>query len=274
MNSPKAQLEAVLSNPKLGPESHPQLFRLLRENILVFLMPYHPELMGKFSLKNGDPLPKFALWKGADGPQIPIFSSIERANEACKKIGIKDGTYALAELNGQQLFHLLSCQPNMVVINPACNTGATHLDINAVKMLADGSILEPIPPGNEKSGQVQIVEPADYPTDFLQPLFRFLRERKEIQAAWLFREAELTPEGQISYVFVLKSNGNEQQIGQDFNIVAKSSCPRTAIFGVTSWDPDNAPMVAVTAKFPAFYSARISEGRVRYNALGEQHTLL
>ncbi|MBA4148932.1 MAG: enhanced serine sensitivity protein SseB C-terminal domain-containing protein [Verrucomicrobia bacterium] len=255
MKSPKAQLETILSDPKLGPESHPQLFRLLRENILVFLLPYHPEIMGKFSLANGDPLPKFAVWKGAEGPQIPVFSSIERANEACKKIGVKDGTYALAELNGQQLFHLLSCQTHMVVINPACKIAATCLDINAVKMLADGSILQPIPPGEEKSGQVVIVEPADYPTDFLQPLFRFLRERKEIKAAWLFREADLTPEGQVSYVFVLKSEGNQKQVYQDFNIVAKSACPRTATFGTTPWDANNAPLVAVTSKFPAFYSA-------------------
>lgn len=256
MDSPNARLETLLSNPRLGPESHPELFRLLREATLVFLIPYHPEIMGRITLKNGDPLPKFAVWKSSDGVRVPVFSSIERANEACKAIGVKDGTFAFAELNGQQLFHLLSCQPNEVVINPACKTGATFFDQNAIRMLADGSILQPIPPGEpQRTGQVQIVDPADYPTDFLQPLFRFLRERTEVKAAWLFREPEPTPDGKISYIFVLKSDGDPGQVALDFNIVAKSACPPDAIFGVTTWDPQNAGLVAATRKFPAFYSA-------------------
>ncbi len=255
MQPPKNNLERILSDPKQGPDSHPELFRLLRESTLVFLMPYHPEVMGKMTLGNGDKLPKFSVWKGAEGEHVPIFSSIAKANEACKKIGIPDGQFALAEVKGEQLFQMLSCQIYPVAINPGCGPAVTYMDLNAVKKLGDGSILKPMENKEEKEGQVQIVEPADYPTDFLQSLFQFLRGRKEVKAGWLFREPGLTEDGKISYVFVLKADGNLDQIEQDFSVVATSACPRTAQFGVTTLDPANAPLVAITSKAPAFYAA-------------------
>lgn len=255
MNAPLSELERLLSDPRQGPESHPRLFRLLCESTLVFLMPYHPEIMGTMSLKNGDQGPKFVVWKGAEGLRIPIFTSIERANEACKKIGARDKQYALAEMNGQQLFALLSSQKYSVMINPACGPATTHLDTNAIKMLADGSILKPIDDGPRREGKVVIVDPADYPTDLLQPLFFFLRNRKEVKAAWLFREADLPPDSKVSYVFVLKVVGNAEKLKQDFAVVATGAAPPDVEFGVTTLDAANKPLVAITAKATPFYAA-------------------
>ena len=256
MNPPQNELERLLSDPRQGPESHPTLFRLLRESTLVFLMPYHPEIMGTMSLKSGDQGPKFVVWKGSEGPRIPIFSSIERANEACKKIGARDKQYALAEMNGQQLFALLSSQKYPIMINPACGPATTYLDNNAIKMLADGSILEPVQKrGPQKEGKVVIVDPADYPTDLLQPLFFFLRNRKEVKAAWLFREADLPEESKTSYVFVLKVVGDAEKVKQDFGVVATGAAPPNIEFGVTTLDPKNGPLVAITSKATPFYAA-------------------
>ena len=213
MSTPLNELERLLADPRQGPESHPQLFRLLREATLVFLMPYHPEIMGSYNLKEGDAGPKFIVWKGSEGPCIPVFTSMDRANEACKKIGVPDKKYALAEMNGQQLFAVLRLQQYPIIINPACGVATTYLDRNAMKMLADGSILKPIDErAAQKSGNVVIVDPADYPTDFLQPLFQFLRKRTEVKAAWLFRQVDL-PEGSNPRIRLCSRNGRSDWHG-------------------------------------------------------------
>jgi hypothetical protein len=98
------------------------------------------------------------------------------------------------------------------------------------------------------------VNPADYPTDFLQPLFQFLRTRPEVKAAGLFRE--VTPDGRPgSYVFMLKATGHEAALEQGFRIVANSACPKDAAYGVTFLRAKNAKHVAVTSQFAPFYAA-------------------
>src|SRR2546421_3506651 len=105
---PLNDLERLLATRDVGPQIYPQLFRLLRESTLVFLIPYHPEVMGDMRLQNGDPMPQFVIWQSpAEGKRIPIFSSIERANEACKKTGAPESHYALCEMLGQHLFEAL-----------------------------------------------------------------------------------------------------------------------------------------------------------------------
>jgi hypothetical protein len=240
-----------------GPEGYPTLFRKLLESNLVFLIPYHPEFVGTtFQLKNGDPAPKFVVWKSAsEGAQIPIFTSIQRANDACKKIGARDAQYAIAEIKGEQLFAILRCQNYPIMINPATGLETMFLDSNAIRMLADGSIFDPMHGGEQKQGTVEIVQPADYPTNFLQPLFQFLRDHAEIKAAWLFREVPAPNPSRVSYVFVLKAHGDAEKVKKDFAVVAKSSCPENTDFGVTLLDPQNAPLVQITSRSPAFYAA-------------------
>ena len=255
MSAPLTPLEQLLANPRQGPESHPEMFRLLREATLVFLMPYHPEIMGTYSLKGGDSGPKIVVWKSSEGPSVPVFTSIERANEACKKLGVPDKKYALAEMKGQQLFSILRAQQYPIMLNPSCGPATTYLDQNAIKMLADGSILKPIPEGAEKRGNVVIVDPADYPTDFLQPLFQFLRQRTDVKAAWLFKQTDLPAGNDPVYVFVLKALGDAKQLKQDFGVVAKGACPKNAEFGVVTLDPNNAALVQITSKATPFYSA-------------------
>src|SRR5205809_643279 len=113
------------------------MFRLLRESELVFLLPYHPEMEGGvMKLQNGGKLPPFVVWSSpTDGKRIPIFSSLDRAQEACKKTGSRENQYNLCEMPGQQLFEILSCQPNAIAINPATSIPAIMMDIQGVKQL-------------------------------------------------------------------------------------------------------------------------------------------
>jgi hypothetical protein len=252
--TPLEELEHILAARDFGPQHHPQLFRLLREAELVFLVPYHPEIMGDVTIQAGDPMPKFMLLQSpGQGTRIAIFSSMKCANEACKKLGIPDGQFALCLMIGKGLFDMIRHQTHAIVINPACHTNALFLDLNGVKMLADGSILAP-ETGENRRGTVQIVPPAEYPTDFLQPLFVFLRGRPEVKAAWLFREVQ-PKEGGIHYVFILKMVGPDTGVLQDFRIIANSSRPKGADYGVTLFDPNHAELVKITSAHTPFYAA-------------------
>src|SRR5262245_5655068 len=112
-------LERLLAARTFGTHSYPQLFRELRQSTLNFLLRYHPELLGAtLTIKNGDKLPKFIVWQSADqGRRIPIFTSRRAANEACQKIGAADHQFVFCEMQGKELFHLLACQPDPIVIN-------------------------------------------------------------------------------------------------------------------------------------------------------------
>ena len=252
---PLNELERLLSARDFGPQHYPDVFRLLRDSPLVFLLPYHPELAGSSdTVRSGDELPPFVIWECPDdGLRIPIFTSPQRASEACEAIGSADRAYAMAEMPGKDLFDLLSFQPDHVAINPACKTSTLFLDIVAVKRLADGSILDPVG-GETKEGIVSMVDPADYPTDFLQPLFCFLRERRQVQAVWLLQE-ETVPNAPVSYVFVLKVLGESQALERDFSVVARSACPKNVEYGVTLLDPKNEELVQLTDAFTPFYAA-------------------
>ena len=123
-------------------------------------------------------------------------------------------------------------------------------------MLADGTILRPIPSSAQQQGRVKIVEPADYPTDVLQPLFRFLAGRPEVKAAWLFRQIEQPDPAKINYVFgLLVACGSTEQLLQDFAVVAKSATRDEADFGVTIINSDEPSVAKIISKYPAFYAA-------------------
>ena len=253
--NPGNELERILGARDFGPQVYPDLFRLLLQSPLVFLLPYHPELVGNtVTVKTGDDLPRFIIWHSdAGGRRIPIFTSPRSANEACEKIGARDHQFAFAEMDGKGLFELLACQPEAIVLNPCCGTHAIFLDLNAVKGLADGSMFKP-DPGETTQGVARIVDPADYPTDFLQPLFAFLRKRPEVRAAWLFREVFDT--GSLGcYVIVLKTTGDGTVIRRDFEIVATCACPKDAQYGVMLWDPANLELVKTTSTSTPFYAA-------------------
>ena len=238
-----------------GPHCYPAVFRLLRESRLVFLLPYHPELTGTEDIvRPGDPSPRFPIWESAEtGRRIPIFSSARRANEGCKAAGAPDLAYTLAEMPGRQLFDMLACQPDPIALNPGCNTHVLCFSASTAKELASEVQTEPVERERKRS-RVSIVDPADYPTDFIQPLFRFLCGRPEVQAAWLLREHTRSG-APISYVFVLKVKGGAEELERDFRMVAGAVCPEDVNYGIAPFDPKNAGLVELTSEFTPFFAA-------------------
>jgi hypothetical protein len=215
---PLNDLERLLATPKFGPQNYPEMFRLLRETELIFLLPYHPEMEGTIGVKNGDQLPPFVIWAGPEnGKRIPIFSSIDRAQEACQKTSARENQYVLCDMPGQQLFEILSCQPNGIAINPATSMPVLMMDIEGVKRLAAKEV--PATDAPPQEGRVQILTAADYPTKLVQHLFQYLRQSPLVRAAWLARNLDRTEPG-TGYIVMLLGTDRQKKVQQDIIIVA------------------------------------------------------
>lgn len=252
--APLNDLERLLTKPKFGPQDYPEMFRLLRETELVFLLPFHPELEGAtMGLKNGDQLPPFVIWSSpTDGRRIPIFSSIDRAQEACRKTCSRENQYALCDMPGQQLFEILSCQPDAIAINPATSFPALLMDIHGVKQLARRGPGQA--EGEQKSGRVQLLTAADYPTKLVQALFQYLRECSGVRAAWLAKDLGRTEPG-TGYIIMVLGACDQKKIQDGIIIVAGSSIDKDETLHVGFMDGDNAAALAETEKFTPFYAA-------------------
>lgn len=253
--TPLNDLERLLAKPKLGPQDYPELFRLLRETELVFLLPYHPELEGEaLGVQNGDPLPPFVVWSSPQsGPRVPIFSSLDRAQEACRKTGAKDNAYALCDMPGQHLFQLLACQHNGIAINPATTFQAIMLDLEGVKQIAAEPVSEH-ETGPNTRGRVKLLTPADYPTKLVQSLFQYLRGSSGVRAAWLAKDLTRTEPG-TSYIIMLLGEFDRAKVKDGIIIVAGSAINKDETVYVGFLDEDNTEALTVAQKFTPFYAA-------------------
>jgi hypothetical protein len=99
------------------------------------------------------------------------------------------------------------------------------------------------------------MDPADYPTDFLQPLFEFLRSRPEVQAAWVFEEPQEDAAAGRHFVFALLALDADEQLEQDFVVVAQNARPKGTQFGVMMLDPRDPVQSGIIRKCLPFYAA-------------------
>jgi hypothetical protein len=241
---------------KWAPASR-ELFRQMRESTLVFLMPYHPEMDGELQVGNGSVM-TFDVWNNGQEECIPIFTSQARAEQALKVTKRWDLPHATGEMRGQELFHCLTGQKEdyKVVINPGCMPGGMVLDQDRVRELWDGSVFKALPPVTKVRRAAEIVDAADYPTDFIQPLFEFLRSKPLAQAAWLFRQSPPPKTGVTSYIIGLLTTGETgSELEQDLMVVGESVCPPDCSFGVTILDLKKPSVAQVAATFPPCYAA-------------------
>jgi hypothetical protein len=251
---PLNDLERLLADPKFGPQHYPEMFRLLRATELTFLIPYHPEMEGVIGLGNGDPLPPFVIWSSPkDGKRIPIFSSIERAEEACKKTRARDNQYTLCEMPGQQLFEILRCQPESIAINPATSLPAMMMDIEGVKQLAARAVPDSERPPKQE-GRVQFLTAADYPTKLVNSLFQYLRQTPGVRAVWLAKDLGRTEPG-IGYIALVLGACDQKKVREDIVIVAGSALVKDDSLHVGFVEGVNTAALATAEKFVPFYAA-------------------
>lgn len=254
-------LERACAAARRGPEGAPELFRQLRESTVYFLMPYHPELGDQLKVGPGGAI-AYVMWTSPDGLIVPVFTRAERAWKALENVGLKAETVVAAELRGEYLWNVIASeeggQQAGVVINPASGPEEIFLPHDTVKELADGTILKPVAPRAGVEGRARPVKPADYPAEFLEPLWRFLRGRREVRAAWLLREVGAPDPCKVSHVFGLWLECDPEaatRLEQEFTVVAKLACPQGDEFGVMMLSPKDAATAQFMRKHPPFYAA-------------------
>src|SRR5690349_20173167 len=99
------------------------LYRLLVQGELWFLVRYHPEIEGEvLKLENGSPLP-FAMLADAQGGIVPLFSSEARVEEGLEKGRVPPRTYTAGTMPAVQVLEILGKAGLRAVVNKSCATG-------------------------------------------------------------------------------------------------------------------------------------------------------
>lgn len=205
----------------------PRFMRALGEGNLWFLTTYHPEIEGEtLEWRKGMRNP-FSELCDAKGNFVPIFSSEERVEEALKAGNVAPKTYSAAAMCSVRLLEVLAKMERRTVLNKSCSTGEVELPLNLMSDVADGSAFK-APPMNGPSQQttLSMIEPADYPTNLLQPVFEFVRQHANFRAVWVFHHGDgnLTPEGGLRYQFVVHMEPRDAAVYHDFQLVLASTC--------------------------------------------------
>src|SRR5712691_2828101 len=203
----------------------PEVFRRLTEGELCALIPYHPEIVDtRMQIQNGAPF-NFIMTKDEEGEAVMLFSSEARAEEGLKAGQVPLNTYCTATMPARQMLEILGKMNLRALLNRSCTTGCFTLPPDLMRDLASGVALQPLPLGTESQEQVlNVVDPADYPTDLIQPLFESLRKHPEFRAAWVLRRPEPTPAGGTHYQIMLLMDPRDEVIVHDFNLVLVSAC--------------------------------------------------
>jgi hypothetical protein len=161
----------------------PELLRCLCEGDLWLLMPFHPEIANeKIEMKSGMPLP-FTRLQSEDGEVVVAYSSEERVMEGLKKSKVPPRTYMSAVMPALQVLEILGKMNLPMNVNRGCITGEVTLVPVLLRDLADGTALQPLGTGGKtKEVALDLINPADFPTDLLQPVFELFRKHKNFRA--------------------------------------------------------------------------------------------
>ncbi len=238
----------------------PELMRRLGEGELWFLVPYHPEVEGeKMELKNGMPLP-FSQFEDKEGVFVPLFSSYERLRESMKRARFPARTFSAGSMPAKQVLEILGKLDLRAVLNYECpKTGQVGLPPNMLRDVADGSALEPdteLLPTVEMA--LDIIDPADYPTDLIQPAFEILRKHPAFRAAWVFErgKGQPTAKGGRRYQILVLMSPRDAVFFHDLNLVVQSTTTPTNEVDIGHLDENNPAYIATLWQQAApFYTA-------------------
>jgi SseB protein C-terminal domain/SseB protein N-terminal domain len=244
-------LERAFQSALRGQEGYPELFRQLHAGRLFFLVPHHPENEGEKEITNRDRVPLVKV-RGPDGKEyVPVYTKKRHAHHAMKDLNQR---FDIVEMLGREMFAVLANHRVQVALNARSGLGQIRMNETTVARIADASILH-LPEGPRQHGQVQIVDPADYPTAMVQPLFQFLRGCADVRAAWIFRQVAPDPPEIPCYVFGLLMPAENRAVMEDFSTICATSRPKHTEFGVFKIDLAEPALAALLKQHPPFFAA-------------------
>lgn len=218
---PMNELDKAIMALQRSQAAFPELCRTLCKGDLWLLVKFHPEIENQeVEWTAGMPLP-FIRLKMKIGEVVPGYSSEARAREGMLKAKFPARSFCPARVAAMQVLEILGAVKLPMVINKGCATGEVTLPWELFRDLANGTALQPekMESGNKERITMELIDPADYPTDLVQAAFDFFRKHKNFRAAWIFtRTAQPPPERKPYYIFVLM-DPRDEGIYHDFNLV-------------------------------------------------------
>ncbi len=195
----------------------PDFCRAVIKGELWFLRPYHVGIEDEpVVVKKGEVFP-LTLLRDADGEFSPLFSSEARAEEGMRQGNVPMLTYSVGSMPAKQLLAMFGGTPFGAVFNKGCVTGEIAIKCDLIRDLASGKVFQPTEndTSQHKTGTVNALDPADYPTDVVQRAFEFMRRHKNFRAAWVLRQTAASRPG---YVIGVLMEPHDAVIYHDFNL--------------------------------------------------------
>ncbi len=220
---PTNDLDRALIAAQRTTAAMPDFYRRLSEGDLYLLVPYDPEVVDEeIEIKNGLEFP-FAMLKDEEGEVVPIFSSSERAEEGLTRGKVPPSTFLVGCMPAVQVLEVLGKMNMRAVLNKSCTTPQFTIPPDLMRDLASGEVLEPLPEGETEEIALNRVDPADYPTDLVQPVFEYCRRHKQYRAAWIFQSpvgaAKVAANGGRGYQLTFLMDPRDRIVHHDLNLV-------------------------------------------------------
>jgi hypothetical protein len=245
---PTNNLDRAIAAFQKSDAATPELYRELAQGEIWFLVPYHPEVENSvLQLKNGSPLP-FARIKDGDGQVVPLFSSSQRLDEGLRKAKVPPRTFSAASMPARQALEILGHVGLRAIVNKACATGSITIPPELMRDLANGKALKPLAMATGETRQVvlTILDPSEYPTNLIQPIFELLRKHKNFRAAWVFGApvVEGFPRDPNIYYVLVLMDPRDQVLFHDFNMVTQAATKGVLRVEISLADEKDAAYVA------------------------------
>ena len=227
---PTNDLDRALMALAKSKSALPRFMRELGKGKLWFVTPFHPEIIGgQVELEDGMRSPFMEL-TDAEGPYVPVFSSFERLEESLRFSKVPENSVAAASMEALLVLDLLGKMELRATLNRGCKTGGMCLQADMMRDVADGSALKPVEPTGEIRNQtLKIIDPADYPTDLLQPVFEILRQHRNFRAVWVLEHERTEEDGtdKRHFEFTIHMDPRDAAITHDFSLVLANAASAT-----------------------------------------------
>ena len=238
---PTNELDQAIVALQRSRAAFPDLCRRLCQSELFLLIRYQPDLVdATLELKNGAPFP-FARLQTEKGETVVAFTSVERANEGLAKSGVRDMEYVIGSMPALQALEVIGKMKFSLTLNKGCATGEVRLPPDLLRHLADGTALKPLPAsGKVENITLEIMDPADYPTQVVQDAFELFRRHAAFRAAWIFTRSDKPK----AYYLILIMQPRDAALFHDFNLVAASAAGKKHPVHAELADENNAEHIA------------------------------
>jgi len=227
--NPLSDLDRALVAAHRSPSGLPELCRQLTQGKLFMLIPHHPEFEenDQFELVNGMQVPFVIQPEAKGGEVVLIFSSQERAQEGMHRGKVPPGTYRIVSMAAIQAMEVLGKVGLRALVNKSCAMPQLILPPELMRDIASGKVFHSSNVNSREMEEVnlRLLDPADYPTDLIQPAFEILRKHRQFRAAWIFTQPPTTTESTARrcYHFILLMDPLDDAVYNDFNLVLAGS---------------------------------------------------